>query len=118
MQSWSTRQAVPLAQRAGLHTSPQSTPVSLPFFTPSMQVGAEHSSAPQTPDAQSVGTTHCSPIGQGVHEPPQSTSLSSKSMRRLLQLAGMDSRLLTSYFGKEQAPVRERQPISEASATT
>lgn len=58
------------------HVEPQSTSVSEPFFTPSEQLGAWHSSAAQTALAQSEPTEHSSPIPHGVQPLPQSTSVS------------------------------------------
>jgi hypothetical protein len=56
---------------------PQSTSVSLPFFTVSVHVGAMHFDAAHTPDAQSSGTAQARLSPQRVvHELPQSTSVS------------------------------------------
>jgi hypothetical protein len=59
------------------HEPPQSVPVSEPFFTPSLHVGAAHSiDALQYPLAQSALFAHDFPFAQSGHAPPQSTSLS------------------------------------------
>ncbi|CAM2194900.1 protein of unknown function [Paraburkholderia kururiensis] len=47
-QSVDTRQALPALQAP--HAPPQSTPVSEPFFTPSVQVAAWHVPEVHTPD--------------------------------------------------------------------
>ncbi len=58
---------------------PQSTSVSEPFMTPSVQVGAWHSPPVQLPDVQSLPTAHISVTAQRSVQvaPPQSTSVSS-----------------------------------------
>jgi hypothetical protein len=52
VQSVLAAQSFPMAQSAG-HEPPQSTSVSVPFFAPSMQVGAAHVLPLQTSLAQS-----------------------------------------------------------------
>jgi hypothetical protein len=71
-------QVLPFAQRAP-QLPPQSTSLSVPFFTPSVQLGtATHTPVgEQIPLVQSPGTPHALPSPQRGHEPPQSTSLSS-----------------------------------------
>jgi hypothetical protein len=61
-----------------LHTAPpQSMPVSLPFFTPSVQVGGAQMPLVHTREVQSAAIAHCFPGAQaGQTEPPQSTSVS------------------------------------------
>src|SRR5215207_9136339 len=61
----------------GWQPLPQSTSLSLPFFTPSSQRAGTHASALQTPLAQSAPTVHSGPVGQGGQLPPQSTAVSS-----------------------------------------
>jgi len=58
---------------------PQSTPVSLPFFTWSLLVGLAHRwlLVAQTPSAQSLFVAHFWLIAHGAQLPPQSTSVSS-----------------------------------------
>jgi hypothetical protein len=62
----------------GPHEPPQSTSVSLPFFTLSVHVGALHvlAVASHTLSRQSAPTRHFLPSAQPPHEPPQSTSVS------------------------------------------
>jgi len=56
---------------------PQSTSVSSPFFSESLQLGATHLLLVQMFDAQSVMLTQLSPVLQRGHKPPpQSTSVS------------------------------------------
>jgi hypothetical protein len=62
---------------------PQSTSVSLSFFTPSLPLGARHTPFVQTSLRQSLATTHPWPLGQagapsvvGEVEPPQSMPVS------------------------------------------
>jgi len=59
-------------------TPPQSTSVSVPFFTPSMHLGARQTLPVQTLDWQSVATAQALLVGQRLHVvlPPQSTSVS------------------------------------------
>jgi hypothetical protein len=75
VQSESTVQGSPSPHR-GQALPPQSMPVSFPFFTPSVHVGTAHALELHTPLAQSVASSHRLPVAQGVHVPPQSTSLS------------------------------------------
>jgi hypothetical protein len=83
-QSAATAQPLPsphfLPVGAATHEPPQSTAVSLPFFTPSLQVGAAHAPPVQTPLVQLAPAPaplpHRLPVAQGGHEPPQSTSVS------------------------------------------
>jgi hypothetical protein len=54
---------------------PQSTLVSIPFFTPSLQLGALHTLIAHTALAQSADVTQALPSAQGfAHAVPQSTS--------------------------------------------
>jgi hypothetical protein len=57
VQSVPTTQALPW-EHWGHVGPPQSTSVSLPFFTPSVQVGAMQWQLLQTPDAQSLLPAH------------------------------------------------------------
>jgi hypothetical protein len=69
---------------------PQSTSVSLPFFTPSVQLAAEQvfKVGSQTLSTQSDPTRHVSPSAHGEHvAPPQSTSVSSASFTPSAQCA-------------------------------
>jgi hypothetical protein len=65
---------------------PQSTPVSLPFFAPSLQVGVWHVSPLQTDELQSWGCAQCSPGSQGPQLPPQSMSVSVPFLAPSVQL--------------------------------
>jgi hypothetical protein len=84
MQSPATVQARPSPHvrfvGAIAHEPPQSTAVSLPFLTVSVQVGAAHAPAVQTPLAQFAPLLaplpHIFPVAQGGQLPPQSTSVS------------------------------------------
>jgi hypothetical protein len=74
-QSASEAHCPPAAQPG--QVPPQSTSVSLPFFTVSVHVGATHFDAVQTPDAQSSGPAQARLSPQCIgHDPPQSTSVS------------------------------------------
>jgi hypothetical protein len=66
------------ASGQGPQVSPQSTSVSVPFCTLSVQLGSTHSPAVQMSDTQSSLTTQSAPgVGQAAQlAPPQSTSLS------------------------------------------
>ena len=68
---------------------PQSTSVSVPFLTPSVQVGAAHLPLEQTPLVQSLGTLHflvSAHLGQVA--PPQSTSVSAPFCLLSVQVGG------------------------------
>jgi hypothetical protein len=68
--------APPLPQ-GGHMGPPQSVPVSLPFFTPSVQVGAWHVAPEHTPLAQSLGMAQPPPAVHGAQiGPPQSVPVS------------------------------------------
>ena len=62
------------------HEPPQSTAVSVPFFTVSVQLGVAQTPAVQTPLLQlppaAVPVPHILPFAQAGHEAPQSTSVS------------------------------------------
>src|SRR6187401_3581264 len=70
-------------------------PVSLPFFTPSVLVGAWHLSpvpvSLQTPVRQSAPTLQAFSASHFVQSPPQSTSVSFAFFVPSLQLAAMHS---------------------------
>jgi hypothetical protein len=57
--------------------APQSGPVSSPFWTPSLHVGAWHSPPQHTPEMQSSGKPHPSPSGHRVGQlgAPQSIAV-------------------------------------------
>jgi hypothetical protein len=80
--------ALPVAQ-GGQVPPPQSTSVSAPFFTPSVQLGAAHVPLVQvSPPAQSLAMVHALPVAQGGQvPPPQSTSVSAPSFTPSVQLA-------------------------------
>ena len=72
--------AQPLLSAHGLlQLDPQSTSVSLPFFTPSLQLVAWHVPLEQLALLQSLVLRQCCPVMQRAQPmvPPQSTSLSS-----------------------------------------
>jgi hypothetical protein len=68
---------------------PQSTPVSEPFRTPSIQFAARHKPPTQGTPVQSPGVTQALPALQGGQVPPQSTSVSVPSLMPLLQEASL-----------------------------
>jgi len=74
------------------HDPPQSTAVSLPFFTVSVQVGTAHAPLVQTPLVQfppaPVPVPHILPLAQAGQAPPQSTSVSLPFFTRSVQAAG------------------------------
>jgi hypothetical protein len=68
---------------------PQSMPVSVPFCTPSLQVGAAQCAFLQSLSTQSASPRHILPSAHGGHvPPPQSTSVSVPSFTPFMQLAG------------------------------
>src|SRR5204863_357497 len=80
VQSPATPQALPLPHfLAGAQEPPQSTSVSVPFFTMSLQEGAGQTPPEQTPLWQSPATPQALPLPHflaGPQEPPPSTSVS------------------------------------------
>jgi hypothetical protein len=84
-QSAGALQAVPTAQ--GRQLPPQSTPVSSPFFLPSLQLGVAQRPIAQSSVWQSASRAQGLPK-QARQLPPQSTPVSSPSIRWLEQLAG------------------------------
>src|SRR5207245_1350669 len=64
---------------------PQSTSVSLPFLTPSLHDDAAHIRLVQNPLWQSLPWRHILWASHGMHEPPQSISVSSPSFARSMQ---------------------------------
>src|SRR3954470_11600026 len=76
-QSPPTKQFWAVAQSFPGQTAPQSTSLSVPFFTPSVQLGAWHTLPVHTPLEQSLPMVQARPVAHLVtHEPPQSTSVS------------------------------------------
>jgi hypothetical protein len=76
VQSLFTAHGPPTLQ-PGHEGPPQSTPVSEPFFTPSVQLAWAQVPELQTAVTQSLGAAQESPGAQAPHaEPPQSTSVS------------------------------------------
>jgi hypothetical protein len=75
-QSVAARHAVPCAHFGQL-APPQSTSLSAPFVTLSLQVATRHVPPVQTPLEQSTAPRHALPSGQRLQAlPPQSVSLS------------------------------------------
>ena len=79
-QSALVAQPSPLGHVCGGETSkqepPQSLPVSCPFWTPSLQLGALHPAYQQTPLSQSVPLLQGELSGHALHPPPQSLAVS------------------------------------------
>jgi hypothetical protein len=70
----------------GAQPFPQSTPVSIPFLTPSLQVGTWQVPLEQTWLWQSVNVSHAAPFEQAGHAPPpQSTPVSEPFVTASLQ---------------------------------
>jgi hypothetical protein len=67
---------------------PQSSPVSLPFLTPSSHAGEAHTPSSHRLELQSVAPLQSEPALHGKHAPPQSTSDSSPSFASLPQVSG------------------------------
>jgi hypothetical protein len=74
-QSLGAVQLCPGGQSGHVVPPPQSTPLSLPFFTPSLHVGARQVTL-QTPLRQSEASEQSLPTTHLLHAPPQSTSVS------------------------------------------
>jgi hypothetical protein len=73
-QSGPLLQTLPDAHLA--QVEPQSTSVSVPFFTPSLQLGTAHLPALHTPLWQSAAPEHCRFVAHFGQLDPQSTSVS------------------------------------------
>jgi hypothetical protein len=86
---------------------PQSVPVSVPFFTPSLQVGAAQAPLAHTPLAQlapaPVPLPHIFPFAQGGHDPPQSTSVSVLFFTPSAQLAAAQIPSMQTPFAQSPA---------------
>ena len=86
LQSEPALQAEPAPQRLQAVAPPQSTSVSPPFWTRSLQEGGWQTAAVQTPLWQSAARLQASPSAQSGQEPPQSTSVSLPFWTKSLQL--------------------------------
>src|SRR4051812_48304106 len=104
LQAWSSTRTLltqrvlhlPLAQSSlvaqarsswhGLQPLPQSTSLSLPFFTPSSQRAGAQACAEQTPLLQSAPLVHSGPVAHAGQLPPQSTPVSSPFWAKSLQV--------------------------------
>jgi hypothetical protein len=77
--------------RVAAQDPPQSVSLSVPFFTPSEQLGAEQAWFVHTPLVQSRGAAHPSPGWQREQlvAPPQSTPVSKPFFTRSLQLGAL-----------------------------
>jgi hypothetical protein len=103
-QSAFTVQALPTPQ--ALQLPPQSTSVSVPFFTPSLHETGEHKPPAHAPLVQSVTLPQRRPLAHFGHVlPPQSTSLSAPFLIPSLQL------------GCAQVPAVHR-PLMQSAALT
>jgi len=82
-----------------IHTfPPQSTSVSLPFFFPSLQVGAAQLPEVHTWEVQSEAAEQDLPVAQGLHEePPQSVSVSSPFFTPSVQI-GLEHTLAAQAY--------------------
>jgi hypothetical protein len=77
--------------RVAAQAPPQSVSLSVPFFTPSEQLGDAHAWPVHTPLAQSPLTAQPSPVGQRAQllAPPQSTPVSRPFSTRSVQLGAL-----------------------------
>jgi hypothetical protein len=94
-------QSLPAAQRLpgghGLHVPPQSTSVSVPFFTESAHPGVWQTPAVHTELRQSLGNRHAAPPVHTPHAPPpQSMSVSLPFLTKSVQLAAWQTAAQTS----------------------
>jgi hypothetical protein len=92
-QSVFARHALPVEHAEHGAPPPQSTSVSLPFFTLSLQVAARHVFPPRKPPWQaalwqSLAEEHALPSAHFGQPPPQSTSVSEPSLTLFEQLEG------------------------------
>src|SRR6188768_601076 len=110
-QSSSSTQACSSLQ--GLQPLPQSTSLSLPFFTPSSQCVGAQASAVQTPLAQSVPTVQSGSMAQGGQLPPQSTAVSLPFMAKSLHVGFAQSCCMqTSVW--QSVPTRHARSMAQA----
>src|SRR5581483_4748425 len=96
-----------------VHEPPQSTSVSSPFLTASLQLAARQARLAQRPLWQSLPSAHIWPVAQGGHNPAQSTSVSPLSLIPFMQAAGgrfiaMSGPAVVSGFKSTQAGTASR----------
>ena len=105
-------QAAPSGQ--GAHEGPpQSTSLSRPFASWSVQLAAAHAPPVQTPLSQSVPITQRWPSAQASQPPPQSTSVSAPDTFASRQLPGAQARFTQSTLWQSSC-VTQVRPISQA----
>jgi hypothetical protein len=84
---------------------PQSTAVSAPFFTRSVQLGAAQTLLAQTPLSQSVALAHPPPAAHGGHAPPpQSTPVSAPFFTRSVQPGATQTPLAQALLAQSAGP--------------
>jgi hypothetical protein len=104
-------QVLPSAQRrVGAQEPPQSTSVSLPFFTPSVHAAAAQTPPEQLPLVQSLLPLQAWPVPHLEQLPPQSTSLSFWFITLSLQLAAWHVTLQTPLV--QSLPASQSSPLS------
>ncbi len=118
VQSVPARQVLPLAQSAA-QLPPQSMSVSVPFFTPSVQVGA---GAAQTPAEQlvleqSAPTLQVLPLAHlAAQLPPQSISLSLPFLIPSAQVGSAVQIPVTQLVLVQSVPARQVLPLAQSAA--
>jgi hypothetical protein len=105
----SLAQSLPLTQPwPGPHRAhvlpPQSVPVSLPFFTPSVQLGATHLFAVHTWLEQSELPLQPCPVPQVGHDPPQSVPVSEPFFTVSVQVGARHVPLVHTPLEQSLAP--------------
>jgi hypothetical protein len=125
VQSPGVVQPLPLAHFfAGAQDPPQSTSVSVPFFTTSAHVGAWHFlGVPlQTPLPQSAAVLHVLPATQSAHVPPQSISLSVWFLVASLHVGAwqvtLQTALVQSVVAVQAFPVPHRLQVVDPPQST
>ena len=94
------------AVATGLFGAPQSTSVSSPFCTPSLQVGDEQMFCRQTPDAQSEATAHPMPCSHDEQGPPQSVPVSAPLWMPSQQVAARHVNMVGCVAGGRAEPIK------------
>ena len=115
-------QALPAAHLV-LQLPPQSTSVSVPFFTPSVQVGTWQMLPVQTPLMQSPGPPQPPPSMQGPQFEPQSTPVSVPFLTLSEQVAvahlpPVQTRLSQSEFAPQSLPSAHLLQVAPPQSTS
>ena len=92
------------------HPPPQSTPVSVPFVTPSVHVATRHDCSTHTPLWQSLGPAHIVPSGHFAHTAPPQSMDDSSWLRIESALVGARHRFASPQLLLTQSLARTHVP--------